>query len=376
MTQDEKLKEMLSRYLEGKTTPEETALLELRYLELNRDKQLQYSEENLDEAGRLMWADISTRTNARRTVQPIRRRLWPRVAAAAILLVLGAGLFYFNTRQQTTLPGSLAESANILPGKQGATLIMANGRKIRLAEAAVGKLAQEGGVTITKTSDGQLRYHPLYANGNDEGTNTLATEKGETYQVNLPDGSLVYLNAASTLSYSTRLLQNGQRRIRLSGEAYFEVAKDAEHPFIVESPGQKIQVLGTHFNISAYPDEPVSKTNLLEGSVSVNDKAILRPGEQATVNASGNIDVTEKDVEEAIAWKNGKFVFDYENLESVMRKLSRWYDVEVVYQTSVSEETFSGKVSRFDDIRKILDMITYTNNIHFKIEGRRIMVIE
>lgn len=305
-------------------------------------------------------------------------KLWPRIAVAAsvALAVAVGGYFYFNPSSKSEQ--SVSYVHDMSPGKVGATLTLASGRQIRLADAANGELAKEAGVVISKTADGQLIYELKGGSGEDNKVNTVATATGETYQLRLPDGTLVWLNAASSLTYSANLNDKahlGQRRVSLSGEAYFEVAKDKLHPFLVETERQQVEVLGTHFNVSSYRDDPGTRTTLLEGLVKVNGDWFLRPGQQAGTGRAGRTTIAEVDVNEAVAWKDGKFVFEFEPIEGVMRKLARWYGAEVIYQGDFSGKTFTGSISRSDNISKILEKITYTQDVHFKIEGRRIMVM-
>lgn len=304
--------------------------------------------------------------------------IWPRVIAAAVaIVILGAGFFYYHIKTSGEDQQSVAEYAgDITPGKQGATLTLANGKKIRLTEAQNGELAKEAGVVITKSASGQLIYEIKDHSGEPNKYNTLTTAKGETYQIRLPDGSLVWMNAASSLTYSAGLLESGARKIKLNGEAYFQVAKDKGHPFIVESRGQRIEVLGTHFNVNAYHDEPVMKTTLLEGSVKVSDKnieKILLPGYEA-VNTGNDITVDKVDTELAVAWKNNNFVFANERIETVMKMVERWYDVEVVYEGAMPEDRFRGGVSRFDNISKVLNILESTGLVHFKVKNRKVYV--
>ncbi|MFA6071553.1 MAG: FecR domain-containing protein [Janthinobacterium sp.] len=307
------------------------------------------------------------------------KKLWPKIliAAAIATMIASTGIWLIKNRDElASVPRIDAAYKNdIAPGKQGATLTLASGQQIRLSKAANGELAKESGVVVTKTANGELVYEIKGANTEPNKPNTLTTAKGETYQVRLPDGSLVWLNAASSLTYSAALYQRGVRRVKLDGEAYFEIAKDKAHPFIVSTRKQEVEVLGTHFNVNCYLDEPETKTSLLEGSVKINDNALLKPGEQAVTSINKNTTITTFNASKAIAWKNGKFVFEYEPIEGVMRKLGRWYDAEIIYQGGFSGKTFTGSISRFDNISKILEKITYTQDVHFKIEGRRITVM-
>lgn len=305
-------------------------------------------------------------------------KLWRGIAVAAAVAacVFGVVIFYYQQSDKHEVQTEIAVSRDVAPGKQGATLTLAGGKKIRLADAANGQLARQPGVTVSKLANGQLVYELTSSEGTDPAAvNTLSTAKGETYQLRLPDGSMVWLNAASSLTYAANLLEGGQRRVKLNGEAYFEIQKDQMHPFVVESRGQHVEVLGTRFNINSYADEPTAKTTLLEGSVQLNHRTVLKPGEQATISDAGGISISQADLDEAVAWKNGKFIFADENIESIMRKLERWYNVEVSYEGPPPGETFTASIGRFDNISKILHKLSYTNNVHFKIEGRRVIVM-
>jgi transmembrane sensor len=304
---------------------------------------------------------------------------WPRISvAAAAIAFLAIGIYFFISPKAANENKVNTYATDIAPGKQGATLTLASGEKIRLSDAFNGELAKQANVTVSKLANGELMYEiKSHAKGESGSAsmNTLTTAKGETYQVRLPDGSQVWLNAASSLTYSANLNERGKRRVRLEGEAYFQISKDKAHPFVVSTAKQEVEVLGTHFNVNAYPDEPSTKTALVEGSVKVNDNTVLKPGEQSILE-NGKIAISPFDPYKVTAWKNGKFVFDEEDIESIMRKLSRWYNVEVIYQGELKDRNFTASISRFDHISKILEKLSYTNKIHFKIEGRRVTVME
>ncbi|MEJ5993213.1 FecR domain-containing protein [Pedobacter sp. Du54] len=304
-------------------------------------------------------------------------RLWPRlIAAASIVVVASIGFYFYNTSRKTEQQSVYANDVD--PGKNGATLTLADGKKILINEVSAGNIALQSGVRISKTADGQIIYEITSNNSGKIEYNTLTTTRGEQTQVRLPDGSLVFLNAASSLKFPTSFAKLKDRSVEISGEGYFEIVKDKAHPFIVRNKKQQVEVIGTHFNVNAYNDEPSVKTTLLEGSIKIStdqNNKVLKPGEQA-VNSNEKLTIGEVDVDKAVAWKNSKFVFDDENIESVMRKLSRWYNVEVVYQDNVADRTFTGSISRYDKISKILDKITYIEAVHFKVEGRRITVMK
>jgi transmembrane sensor len=307
--------------------------------------------------------------------------LWRRVgiAAAIATIIVGAGIFHYAVDHKKQ--GDFITNSNgIVPGKQGATLTLANGKKIKLSDVTNGELAKEAGVSISKNANGQLIYEIIHQGEADNQLNTLSTANGETYQVHLPDGSLVFLNAASSLTYAPSLIKAGKRQVTLRGEAYFEVKKDEKSPFIVKTDQQEVKVLGTHFNISNYDTDPEIKTTLLEGKVQVtakktNRSEFLIPGQQSVLSESNFYVNNQVDVEEAIAWKNGYFKFNG-SLEAIMQKVARWYDIEVIYKKKPdSNLAFGAEISMQRNISALLKLIEETGNVNFKIEGRRVFVM-
>jgi transmembrane sensor len=300
--------------------------------------------------------------------------------AASLVLILGAGLYFLNKIKQSESGLTRSVVYDVPPGSNRATLTLANGAKINLNNAANGAIASESGVKIIKTTNGQLIYDLSGAkNENDEvGYNTIEVPAGGQWQVVLPDQSKVWLNAQSSITYPSRFAGK-ERKIKITGEAYFEVSHNKDMPFRVESGTQLVEVLGTHFNISAYADDKAISTTLFQGSVKVNLQGktqMLKPGEQALVKAGKMELVKDVDLEEVLAWKNGDFQFN-ESLESIMAKIARWYNIEVVYQTKQAAElTFSGKISKSRNISAILKMLEYNGDVHFKVEGRRVTVTD
>ena len=328
---------------------------------------------------------------------------WRLVGGVAAVLCMAFTLFYFirYSRVHNPTPG-LVQVDNpahvILPGGNVATLTLADGRVIKLNEIDTGSLADEAGTRVIKSKEGLIFYQ---TNGNTSEAheiayNTISTPKGGEYCVVLPDGTKVWLNAASSLRYPTAFTDD-TREVELAGEAYFEVASvnrgrskrgsgsDVHIPFIVRTKKQAVEVLGTHFNINAYDDEDEVKTTLLEGSVKVSVTTpgqsdvpyrILRPNEQATIKSAGSgIQVNKVDPANAIAWKNGYFAFHNDNITEVMNVIARWYDIDVDYQGDVSGKVFGGTISRFESIEKLLETIGLTGTIQFKITGRRVTVM-
>ncbi|AOM76018.1 FecR family protein [Pedobacter steynii] len=305
--------------------------------------------------------------------------LWPRIAVAAtILITLSTGLyFYFDTKPESEIVQYALVKQDVEPGGNKATLTLADGSKISLTDAGNGQLAEQGGVKISKSANGQLVYSVVESGQREAGYNTITTPRGGIYQVNLPDGTRVWLNAASSIKFPTTFAHLNQRKVELQGEAYFEVSRNKKQPFIVQSGKQQVEVLGTHFNINSYEDESEVKTTLLEGSVKVSagNVILLKPGQQSTVGASqgGRVKVSPANIEQAMAWKNGFFHFEKENLHSVLRQLARWYDIEVVYQVNRADDEFMGDIPRGVKLSEVLKILEFEGT-HFKIENRKLIV--
>lgn len=299
------------------------------------------------------------------------------VAAAVATVVFGAGLFYYSQERKSEPAQKVAVTNDVPAGKVGATLTLANGKKIKLSDAVNGTLAEESGVLVTKSANGQLEYKIKGSDAGPNKLNTLSTANGETYKVRLPDGSLIYLNAASSLTYATSLKDHGRRVVRLTGEGYFEVSQDKTHPFVVETENQEVEVLGTHFNVNAYTDERAITTTLLEGSVKVSagkKQQVIKPGEQV-LNTKGHIQVAEVNVENIVDWKDGDFFLNRVNFKIAMRKIARWYNVEFVYDASVPDELESGGwISRKNNLSAVLKSIESSGQVHFKMEGNKVYV--
>jgi len=265
---------------------------------------------------------------------------------------------------------------DVLPGGDKATLTLADGSTIDLDDAKNGTLAQQGNSKIIKI-DGRLSYDPTNKNSREIVYNTISTPKGGQYQLELVDGSKVWLNATSSIHFPTSFIGN-ERRIEITGEAYFEVAKDPNMPFIVTVNNAEVQVLGTHFNINAYNDEDDIRTTLLEGSVRfVNDgnTNILKPGQQAQLTKDGMTKVVNNvDVDGVVAWKNGMFDFENAGIETVMRQLSRWYDVEIEYKGK-TDDLFIAEMRRNIKLSDALKALELTGKVKFEIEGKKIIVL-
>lgn len=389
MPTDSSIQELFAKYLKDETSPEETAHLFECISESEYDTEMaglldaELLETPYADAYNPAWETTLNQIKAQVAETPVvavrksNMRLWTSIASVAAVVLVAFGIYLFTGNQKEVSYEHLTAN-DIPPGKMGATLTLANGKKISLSAAAKGELVKESGITISKTEDGQIVYQVEAAQSSANALNTLSTAIGETYIVTLPDQTKVWLNAASSLTYNPALTVNGIRKVKLTGEGYFEVAKDAVHPFIVESGTQSIEVLGTHFNVNAYQDERAYRTTLLEGSVKISDNnqtEILAPGSQAA-NMGGHIKLSNVDTEFAVAWKSNNFVFDRLDIKEIMRMIARWYNVEVIYQEGIPAGTFWGSVSRFDNISKVLIPLEATGDVHFKIEGRKIYVLK
>ncbi|MDO3628347.1 FecR family protein [Mucilaginibacter sp. BT774] len=306
--------------------------------------------------------------------------------AAAILIFLTAGLIVFSNRKTRTTNQVTKNSppAVIKPGGDKAILTISGGKTILLDSAANGLVATTGAGEILKTQSGRIIYKTVASGSVTALTaniefNTLTTPRGGEYQLELPDGTKVWLDAASSISYPVAFTGNS-RRVKLTGQAYFEVTKNKEKPFYVDVNHTEIKVLGTHFNISAYNDDQAITTTLLEGAVQVtnnNSLSILKPGQQAVVQSGSNaIVVSDANINNVMAWKNGYFIFNDDNIASIMRKVSRWYNVDVEYRGNYNDQQFGGTFYRSKSISELLAHLEKIGKVHFKISGRRIIVMD
>jgi len=376
---------LLLKYEEGNCTAREKVLLESWYLKLKSEQlPLDLTDEDLEADLREVWGKLEDDHLQKKTA-----KLWQRftpalrgsiAAAAAILLVIGTGIYFYTVRRPIGNRNSqIANESDIAPGRNMAIITLGNGTALPLKDS-------KNGVVIGD----DLRYidHSLVQNlpvkelsDGSKTQLTVSTPRGGEYKVVLPDGTQVWLNAASSLKFPSSFASAATRRVELNGEAYFEVAKDKKHPFIVQTDKQETTVLGTHFNINSYEDEPTIKTTVLEGSVKISCASkktfqVLKPGEQAMLQP-GMISINTVDAEMSIDWKNGEFSFKNEDLKSIMRKISRWYNVEIAYQDErINQRKFSGTVSKFENVSKVLKILDLTGDVHFKIEGRKIIVMD
>jgi hypothetical protein len=373
--QEVDISDLLRKFKEGSITQDELALLENWYLQWT-PQNFDISLDDIELVKNNVWNAVREHTEKPKAI----RWLWPFAAAAAsILLFLSLGShFLFHPKLKVTQ--QIAQVHDIAPGGNKAILTLANGKQIVLTGAQKGVLAKQGAIVINKTRDGQIVYTAAATaaqNSKLVNYNSIETPRGGQYHLTLADGTNVWLNAASSIKYPVAFTGN-ERRVEITGEAYFEVKHNAAKPFRVICNGQTVEDLGTSFNVNAYSDENAIKTTLLEGSVKVSsagENKMLIPGEQALLE-KGNIRIANVDVNRVVAWKNGMFEFKDADIGTVMRQLSRWYDVDVKYQGKIPDALFSGKLHMNVNASQILDILSFFK-VHFKIEneGAKKMII-
>jgi len=372
------LKELLTKYESGTCTEEEVALLENWYLQWNPNEDLQLSEYLIENAVDSVWSKLQDDIRDVRTI-----KLWPRIAAAAaVLIFIGIGVASYLSHNKILTPAQIA--ARIVPGNNKAVLTLSNGLKIELTNKSAGAVAKQSGVSIAKTSNDEVVYTgSQQANTNTAVEyNTLNTPNGGQFQLVLPDGTHVWLNATSSIRYPT-VFNNHERLVEITGEAYFEVAKNPNLPFIVKVNNEtQIKVLGTHFNVNAYTNEAAVHTTLLEGSIKLTAdqlSAKLSPGEETVSGhySDGSSFLKKADnvnLDQVVAWKDGLFNFKNMPFDEVMRQLSRWYNVDVSYETQIPDIKFAGELGRDVSFSKVLLFLSKTG-IHYRLEQDNKLVI-
>lgn len=377
------LDRLIEKYLSDEATSAEKNMLEQSYMKastrMSANEVSDMDAARINKIGIESWQTLMEKVN-QDGVKNL--ALWTRIAvAASVTLILGFGIYFYNYNTSREIQQRQALISDVGPGGNKAWLTLDNGKRIVLTDANNGTLAKQSNVEIVKAADGQLIYTiDSKASGtSDLAYNTIETPNGGKYEITLPDGTHVWLNSASTLKYPASFALLKERKVELKGEAYFEVAHNKSVPFRVSVPGQTVEVLGTHFNVNSYLDEGSIKTTLLEGSVKVSlsgskDFKLLKPGEQADNSGSG-IQVSKANIEQAVGWKNGDFVFKGEDVKSVMRQLARWYDVEIEYRGNVSDIGFVSTISKSKKLSEVITTLQATEGIHFKIEGRRVIVM-
>ena len=385
---EQRIKYLLKQYAADKATADEIAEL-LSLIKLPEAdtvlKQLIIDEAKTSNAKNLVteqdwetiWLAIRSETVDK---QRFRRHFiyrWQAVAAAVLLVALAGAAYWFSvvstSQKQVASIGSKQYPNNIVPGGNKAILQLADGTHIVLDTAKNGALTRQGNVEVIKLDAGQLAYN---TGGENAAVvyNTISTPRGGQFEITLQDGTKVWLNSASSLYFPTAF-KGKERRVALTGEGYFEVAKNASMPFHVTLNGMDVTVLGTHFNIMGYANENACKTTLLEGKVNVEEDGIvheLEPGKEAIIdNKTHSVKIADANIAQAIAWKNGFFRFKNTGIKEVMRQVERWYNVEVTYKTEGKEQDFTGIISRSENVSALLQTLEMTGTVHFQVEKSR-----
>ena len=379
---------LIEKYHAGTATAEEKNILNSWYRSFN-DEEAEVitgetlTEENLAERIRERLSESIQQRNTLIALKP--RRKW-RVPAAAALLLLAVGsyfIFFFKSSNQGIANTNQTQpnlTNDIAPGGNKALLTLSDGSTIILDNANNGTIVQEGNIKVEKLDNGLLAYNingKMLTEKDEAFYNTITTPRGGQYQVTLSDGTKVWLNAASSIRFPVVFTGN-ERKVDITGETYFEVAKNASKPFKVKTGTSLVEVLGTHFNVNAYDDEATIRTTLLEGSVKVssNNQApkFLQPGQQSGISKEGKITIFDNaDTEEAIAWINGRFQYKSADIQAILRQISRWYDVDVEYKGDVDIH-FTGQLPRNQNVSGVFEKLALTGEVNFKIDGRKIIV--
>jgi ferric-dicitrate binding protein FerR (iron transport regulator) len=379
---------LIEKYEAGTATQEEIAELNAWYHSFDDTETTITSDQPLDKVqlSHVIKERISKTIRPQATV--IYRRPWFRAAAVVLVLLLGTVFYYLRQPATSTqLAQQVSDTpapAPVVPGGNKALLTLSDGSTIILDSAANGLLSTQGNIKIQKLENGLLAYelNGKTVSENDAAFyNTITTPRGGQYKVTLSDGTTVWLNAASSIRFPV-IFTGAERVVEVTGETYFEVAKNAAKPFRVKAVNQEVEVLGTHFNINAYSDEASIKTTLLEGKVKVSvpgnvatqPARFLKPGQQSGISKTGQINIiSNADTEEAVAWIKGRFQFDNTDLRTMLRQFARWYDVEVEYRGPV-DLYFTGQLTRNEQVTKVFKQLELTGEVHFRMEGRKVIV--
>lgn len=383
---------LIEKYQAGTATPDEKRLLDEWYYSFNDTQAELTVAEGQNEAqiaermrNRLL-ASIYTQN------KPAKHRWQLSVAASAILVILTIGIYYGfvhgSSKQvlakQENSPVTIKK--DVRPGGNKAVLTLADGSIIILDSASNGMLSQQGNSQVQKLDNGLLAYTVNGKQITEKDAafyNTISTPRGGQYQVTLSDGTMVWLNAASSIRFPV-VFAGADRKVEITGEVYFEVARNKNMPFKVKANASEIEVLGTHFNVNAYNDEASIKTTLLEGMVKVTVPTLagnqqpkfLQPGQQSSINKEGRIQVfDDADTEEVMAWKNGRFQFKSSDLRSILRQIARWYDVDIEYKGNVDLH-FTGQLTRNQNVSKVFEKLVLTDEVrvHFEVDGKKVIV--
>ncbi len=379
MKDSKHIKLLFERYLNNHASREETAELFQYFQDTNNKEALEQMIENQLESrdkeeliDKMILDRVFGKIDLDTEPQNFKSPTWYKTTgvAAAIILIISISYLFLNRSTYNDHTATIIE-----PGRDKATLVLSSGKTIVLADVANGKLTEELGTTIEKTEKGGINYK---IEGNTDvriAMNLLNVPKGGQFQITLSDGTKVWLNSNSSLKYPSAF-STSERRVELTGEAYFEVSKNKQKPFIVETSLQKVEVLGTKFNINAYDDESSTQTSLAEGSVRVsckNNTTLLKPGQQSTLTDQ-NIAVRSINLDQVLDWKNGDFNFSNNNLKEIMRKISRWYNIEVIFEGPISQETYVAQISRKKRLNDVLRALQLSGSIKYNIRNNKLYI--
>jgi len=393
-----RLQYLFERFKEGTCTdPERLELYGLSLESTNKEQLRQLMEGDWSEnpaqdlseeqANEILHRIFEIETGRKKVV---RMSFWKRVAvAASIMILLGTGMFLLLNKPRSVRRESSNVNRNIpAPDRTRASITLADGRTIYIDSLDNGQILSQNNIIATKSSDGKIVYsrEDGKAVSQREVYNTLSNPRGsKVIDLILSDGSHVWLNSGSSITYPVAFIGN-ERKVTMTGEAYFEIKHNDKQPFYVSGNGWGVRDLGTAFNINAYSDEPNIRVTLTEGKAQVENKspignlqsAVLKPGQQSSIQypASSISVISDVDIEQVLAWKDNRFIFSGDNIQSVMRQLARWYDVDIVYEGQVSMDEFVGVISRsrYENISAILDVLEKTRVVKFRIEGRKVIV--
>jgi len=378
----ERISNLLEKFVAGTATPSEESELHAWYRQLNLSKEdnipILLKESEKEQLKRKMLRDMLKQIGSQSPGKVVpfykKKEFIRKIAVAAIFFIVAASiLFIYNPRKQSHVVIALnILKEDIAPGHNGAILHLSNGKTIALDSTGDGVIAQQGGLKIVK-KDGKLSY---IGKSDKVVYNDIVTARGQQWELELPDGTKVWLNAASSIHYPLSF-KGKERLVKITGEAYFEVVHNSAQPFKVQVGNLQIEDIGTTFNVNAYSDEPLTKTTLVDGSVKVstgNNTKLLTPGQQAITQENNSIQIKKNvNVEEVISWKNGQIRFENEDLQTIMRQISRWYDVDISYQNNIPNKIFNGGISRKSNLSELLKILEF-EGVRFTQKGRNIIV--
>ncbi|MDQ1139874.1 FecR family protein [Pedobacter agri] len=379
----DQFKILIDKYLQNQATEDEVSLIDKYYDKLSgRTENEAYPHDTVSEQALLSKInhEIDAIEESKASTQKQTVKLFPNwLKIASVLAIISLAYYFFQEKNLKVQQGAVDYASKILPGGNKAILRLGNGKSIDLTAVRTGKLTAFGSSSASKIQVDEVSFADGIAEtSGPQQLNVIEVPVGGFFKVVLSDGTKVWLNSASSLTFPSDFI-GPQRNVKLTGEGYFEVAHQAQKPFVVETNKQSVEVLGTHFNINAYADEDQVKTTLLTGSVKVRtpnkmQSALLKPGE-AAILTDKSLSVHQADVNQSIDWINGRFNFSHTDVKSVLRKIARWYDIEVSYEGDFTGVEFGGKISKKKNLKETLNMLSRTGDVKFKVTGRRVVVM-